>query len=291
MTSERSRTGARLYLHDRAGRESRAPVRPGIARCHGGCRPTAARHRPPGRTGGAISTPRRRRAAPIPGLGPRGAGGLDARRRSSTSSAGRATRAGFPPRASRARQARALEGADPRPTRPASRTLAPPARRRTGRPTSTPTTASSRTSSSPGMNSVHGDLRSQRHPARRQRARDRLGRRARGLPRSRSSGASALRDVQGEKDILGNVYGGRDRPLTPRSFRRSAHRRVGAYAVQIDWADGHNDGIYSFEALRRIGDEPGCVYRPTPPPLGRGQRSFDGGGGRRGPSSGFRRST
>jgi DUF971 family protein len=35
-----------------------------------------------------------------------------------------------------------------------------------------------------------------------------------------------------------------------------AHRRVGAYAVQIDWADGHNDGIYSFEGLRRLAAEP-----------------------------------
>jgi DUF971 family protein len=27
---------------------------------------------------------------------------------------------------------------------------------------------------------------------------------------------------------------------------------VGAYAIRIDWSDGHNTGIYSFEHLRRI---------------------------------------
>ena len=27
---------------------------------------------------------------------------------------------------------------------------------------------------------------------------------------------------------------------------------VGAYAIKIDWNDGHNTGIYSFDHLRRI---------------------------------------
>ena len=60
---------------------------------------------------------------------------------------------------------------------------------------------------------------------------------------------------KGERDLLGNVYKGPDRPLTPRAFQAAAQRRVGGYALQIDWADGHNDGIYSFETLRRIGGE------------------------------------
>jgi DUF971 family protein len=28
--------------------------------------------------------------------------------------------------------------------------------------------------------------------------------------------------------------------------------QVGAYAIRIEWSDGHNTGIYSFEHLRRI---------------------------------------
>jgi DUF971 family protein len=60
---------------------------------------------------------------------------------------------------------------------------------------------------------------------------------------------------KGERDILGNLYKGPDRPLTARAFQLTAHRKVGAYALQFDWADGHNDGIYSYETLRRIGGE------------------------------------
>ena len=60
---------------------------------------------------------------------------------------------------------------------------------------------------------------------------------------------------KGEKDILGNLHKGPERPLTPRSFQTTGRRLVGGYALQIDWADGHNDGIYSFETLRRLGAE------------------------------------
>ena len=64
---------------------------------------------------------------------------------------------------------------------------------------------------------------------------------------------------KGEKDILGNLYKGPERPLTPRSFQMVARRPVGGYALQIDWADGHNDGIYSFETLRKLGAEIGAA--------------------------------
>jgi DUF971 family protein len=60
---------------------------------------------------------------------------------------------------------------------------------------------------------------------------------------------------RGEKDLLGNVYRGPNRPLTERSFQLVSHHTVGAYALQIVWADGHNDGIYSYELLRRLGAE------------------------------------
>jgi len=60
---------------------------------------------------------------------------------------------------------------------------------------------------------------------------------------------------KGERDILGNVYRGPQRPLTERSFQAVAHRRVGGYALQIDWADGHNDGLYSWETLKQIAAE------------------------------------
>ena len=57
---------------------------------------------------------------------------------------------------------------------------------------------------------------------------------------------------RGERDILGNLHRGPQRPLTERSFQAVAHRRVGGYALQIDWADGHNDGLYSWDTLREL---------------------------------------
>ncbi|MDQ2978792.1 MAG: DUF971 domain-containing protein [Acidobacteriota bacterium] len=57
---------------------------------------------------------------------------------------------------------------------------------------------------------------------------------------------------RGERDIMGNLYKGPDRPYTPASFLALTHRRVGGYALQIDWADRHNDGIYSWDTLREI---------------------------------------
>ena len=60
---------------------------------------------------------------------------------------------------------------------------------------------------------------------------------------------------RGERDLLGNVYRAPKRPLTERSFQLVSRRPVGGYALQITWADGHNDGIYSYETLRRMGQE------------------------------------
>ncbi len=59
---------------------------------------------------------------------------------------------------------------------------------------------------------------------------------------------------KGEKDILGNVYKGPDRPLTPAAFRLARIVNVGSYAVQPVWGDGHNTGIYPFDYLRRLAD-------------------------------------
>ncbi len=67
---------------------------------------------------------------------------------------------------------------------------------------------------------------------------------------------------RGERDLLGNVYRGPKRPLTEASFRPVAHRPIGGYAIQIDWADRHNDGIYSFETLRRMGEESAKGFQP-----------------------------
>ena len=58
---------------------------------------------------------------------------------------------------------------------------------------------------------------------------------------------------KGEKDLFGNVYKGPDRPYSLGAFQMITWRRVGGYALQIDWADKHNDGLYSWETLRALG--------------------------------------
>ena len=59
---------------------------------------------------------------------------------------------------------------------------------------------------------------------------------------------------KGEMDILGNVYRNPDRPLGPNAFELVRIVRVGGYALQPVWADGHDSGIYSFDYLRRVAE-------------------------------------
>ena len=57
---------------------------------------------------------------------------------------------------------------------------------------------------------------------------------------------------RGETDVMGNVHRGPEIPLTPESFRLVKMARVGGYAIQPTWADGHMTGLYSFEYLRAL---------------------------------------
>jgi len=61
---------------------------------------------------------------------------------------------------------------------------------------------------------------------------------------------------KGETDILGNVYKNPPQPLTPKAFELIRFITVGGYAIQPVWADSHATGIYSFEYLRRVANEP-----------------------------------
>jgi len=55
----------------------------------------------------------------------------------------------------------------------------------------------------------------------------------------------------GERDILGNQYGGDG----PRQFPGVAvlgWEIVGNYAVRFEFSDGHKTGLYSFDYLREL---------------------------------------
>src|SRR6266478_6489047 len=57
---------------------------------------------------------------------------------------------------------------------------------------------------------------------------------------------------KGEMDVMGRVYKGPDKPLSPRAFELLRVANVGSYAVQPVWGDGHATGIYSFDYLRKV---------------------------------------
>jgi DUF971 family protein len=61
---------------------------------------------------------------------------------------------------------------------------------------------------------------------------------------------------QGERDVLGNLHKGPDRPLGPGSFELRRIANVGGYAIQPVWGDGHASGIYPFDFLRRAAARP-----------------------------------
>jgi DUF971 family protein len=56
----------------------------------------------------------------------------------------------------------------------------------------------------------------------------------------------------GERDIMGQLHKGAERPLSPRSFQLVRVELVGGYGVQPHWADGHSSGIFSFDFLRQL---------------------------------------
>lgn len=61
----------------------------------------------------------------------------------------------------------------------------------------------------------------------------------------------------GETDIMGNLYKNPEKPLTPQAFQISSIAKVGTYAIQPTWADGHNSGLFAFDYLKRIEKEAG----------------------------------
>ena len=64
--------------------------------------------------------------------------------------------------------------------------------------------------------------------------------------------ASPSAETQGERDILGNQYGGDGAKRFP-GVQVVGWERVGNYAIRFDFSDGHRTGLYSYDYLRRLG--------------------------------------
>jgi DUF971 family protein len=54
-------------------------------------------------------------------------------------------------------------------------------------------------------------------------------------------------------------------PMFKPALKMLAVEPVGAYAFRIDWSDGHNAGIYSYDRLREICPCPECQARRAGP--------------------------
>jgi Uncharacterized protein conserved in bacteria len=48
------------------------------------------------------------------------------------------------------------------------------------------------------------------------------------------------------------MYGGAPQTYRPDSFRLQSVEPIGNYALQLNWADGHTYGIWTYDRLRAI---------------------------------------
>jgi DUF971 family protein len=67
--------------------------------------------------------------------------------------------------------------------------------------------------------------------------------------------ASPSASNQGERDILGNRYGG-DGPKEFPNVEVLGWERVGNYALRFEFSDGHRTGLYTFDYLRQLANKP-----------------------------------
>jgi DUF971 family protein len=74
------------------------------------------------------------------------------------------------------------------------------------------------------------------------------------MDRLRSLSPSA--ETSGERDLLGRELVATDKGRDFTGVTVLAWSLVGNYAIQFRFSDGHNTGLYSFEYLREIADEP-----------------------------------
>jgi DUF971 family protein len=56
----------------------------------------------------------------------------------------------------------------------------------------------------------------------------------------------------GEPDLFGRMSMGPKPRYTESSFQLQSVEPIGNYALQPNWADGHNYGIWTFERLRAL---------------------------------------
>ena len=56
----------------------------------------------------------------------------------------------------------------------------------------------------------------------------------------------------GETDVFGNKYIGDKKGFSKESIALRGYSFVGLYAVRFVWGDGHSDGLYTFDLLKKL---------------------------------------
>tara|TARA_Y100000589_G_scaffold254331_1_gene243151 strand:+ start:107 stop:424 length:318 start_codon:yes stop_codon:yes gene_type:complete len=59
-------------------------------------------------------------------------------------------------------------------------------------------------------------------------------------------------NCSGETDVFGNIYKGPPQTMIEESYQITGIRPIGYYAIQPFWKDGHHDGIFPFDFLRKL---------------------------------------
>jgi len=72
------------------------------------------------------------------------------------------------------------------------------------------------------------------------------------IPLDKLRRACPCAGCKGERDVMGKLHKGPDRPLTLEAFQLRGFTLVGSYGIQPTWGDGHATGIYPFAYLRNV---------------------------------------
>ncbi len=71
------------------------------------------------------------------------------------------------------------------------------------------------------------------------------------FPMERLRALSPSAENMGERDLLGQTYGGDARKEFP-GVRVNSWQVIGGYAILFSFTDGHKTGIYSYDYLKAI---------------------------------------
>ena len=56
----------------------------------------------------------------------------------------------------------------------------------------------------------------------------------------------------GEKDVFGQIYKGPNQELNDNAVSMASFSFIGLYGIKIVWKDGHSDGIFTFDLIKKL---------------------------------------